>query len=121
MSPSTTWTSRSPSTATRSALRCATTSPRTGYRARYGGRWAASAADPYLARALAGHLRDANLIDELHAVLADTEWIQARLAHGQLPELIADYGYSDDVLSQQILRATNLGQASITVEGPHGP
>jgi hypothetical protein len=74
-----------------------------GYRQRYPDGWADSAADPYLGRALASHLHDARLGDELHAVLTDAAWIQTRLAHGQLPGLISDYGYGDDPLTRQIL------------------
>ena len=76
-----------------------------GYRLRYPGGWAESAGDPYLGRALAGHLHDAQLGNELRAVLTDTAWIQARLIHGQLPGLIPDYGYAGDPLTRQILRA----------------
>ena len=79
-----------------------------GYRLSYPGGWADAAADPYLARALAGHLHDAALGDELRAVLTDTAWIQARLTHGQLPGLISDYGYAGDPLTRQILRALRL-------------
>jgi hypothetical protein len=32
-------------------------------------------------------------------------WIQARLAAGQLPGLLSDYGYVGALLSQQIARA----------------
>jgi WD40 repeat protein len=81
-----------------------------GYRSRYPGGWTASATAPYLASALAGHLHgadhDSDHDGELRAVLTDVEWIQARVAaDGQLPGLLADYGYASDPLSQQIARA----------------
>jgi NB-ARC domain/WD domain, G-beta repeat/APAF-1 helical domain len=88
-----------------------------GYRLRYPGGWAESAGDPYLARALAGHLHNAQLGDELRAVLTDTAWIQARLTHGQVPGLITDYGYAGDPLTRQILRALR-GSAPILVADP---
>jgi len=80
-----------------------------GYRDRYPGGWADSAADPYLARNLAGHLHEAGRDRELRALLADVAWIQARVAGGQLPDLLADYGYaSDDPLTRQIERAVRM-------------
>ena len=79
-----------------------------GYRLRYPGGWAGSAADPYLARTLAGHLHDAGLGGELRTVLTDAAWIQTRLTHGQLPDLIPDYSYAQDSLTGQILRALRL-------------
>jgi len=88
-----------------------------GYRLRYPGGWAQSADDPYLARALAGHLYDAQAGDELRAVLTDTAWIQARLTHGQLPGLISDYGYPGDPLTRQILQALRVS-APVLVADP---
>jgi WD40 repeat protein len=44
----------------------------------------------------------------LRTLLTDVAWIQARLAAGQLPGLLADYGYASDPLSQQIPRALRL-------------
>jgi WD40 repeat protein len=87
-----------------------------GYRVRYPGGWAQSATDPYLAGALAGHLHDAGRNDELRAVLADVAWIKARLAVGQLPDLISDYGYADDPLSHQIARALRLSAPIIAAD-----
>jgi len=79
-----------------------------GYRERYPAGWAYSAADPYLARHLAGHLHDAGLGDELHDLLTDAGWIQARLSHGPVPDLIHDYRYARDPLTRQILRTLRL-------------
>ena len=79
-----------------------------GYRTRYPGRWANSAADNYLAGALAGHLHNAGHDDDLRALLSDVTWIQTRLAAAQLPDLLADYAYADDPLSQQIAWALRL-------------
>ena len=76
-----------------------------GYRLRYPDGWADSVTDLYLGRALAGHLHDANLGDELRAVLTDAAWIEGRLAHGPLADLIPDYKYAGDPLTRQILRA----------------
>jgi WD40 repeat protein len=88
-----------------------------GYRTRYPGGWASSAADPYLARALAGHLHNAARDDELRAfLLADVAWIQARIAAGQLPDLLADYGYVSDPASQQIARALRLSAHSLAAD-----
>ena len=79
-----------------------------GYRQRYPGGWPLSAADHYLANELVGHLYDADRNNELRKLLIDVDWIQARLAHGQIPELLADYRYANDVLTIQILRALRL-------------
>ena len=87
-----------------------------GYRLRYPSGWAASAADPYLAGQLAGHLYDAQLDDELRAVLTDVRWIQARLTHGHAYDLIADYGYAADPLSRQILRTLRLSARSLSAD-----
>jgi len=87
-----------------------------GYRLRYTGGWAASAADPYLAGQLAGHLYDAQLDDELRAVLTDVRWIQARLTHGHAYDLIADYGYAADPLSRQVLRTLRLAARSLSAD-----
>ncbi len=76
-----------------------------GYRNRYPRGWADSATDPYLAGTLAGHLHEAGHDGELRALLADVAWIQVRLAGGQLPGLLSDYGYADDPVTRQILRA----------------
>ncbi len=87
-----------------------------GYRLRYPGGWADSAADPYLASTLAGHLHDAHLNDELRAVLTDAPWIQARLTHGHPYDLIPDYGYAGDPLTRQILRTLRLSAASLAAD-----
>jgi WD40 repeat protein len=76
-----------------------------GYRLRYTGGWAGSVTDPYLAQTLTGHLHDAHLNAELRAVLTDPAWIQARLTHGPLAALVADYGLAVDPLTRQIRRA----------------
>jgi NB-ARC domain/WD domain, G-beta repeat/APAF-1 helical domain len=87
-----------------------------GYRLRYPSGWAGSAADPYLARTLAGHLHDAGLAGELHTLLTDAAWIQARLSHGQLPDLIPDYSYAQDPLPRQILRALRRSAAALAID-----
>ena len=87
------------------------------YRIRYPGGWADSANDAYLAHTLAGHLHDAGLDEELHATLTDAAWIQARLTHGRLPDLVLDFRYADDALSRQILRALQLS-AGVVVADP---
>jgi WD40 repeat protein len=87
-----------------------------GYRVRYPGGWAQSATDLYLAGALAGHLHAAGRDDELRTVLTDVAWIKARLAGGQLPDLISDYGYADDPLSHQIARALRLSAPIIAAD-----
>ena len=79
-----------------------------GYRNRYPRGWAGSATDPYLAGTLAGHLHEAGRDGELRALLTDAAWIQARLAGGQLPGLVSDYGYAGDPLTRQIVRALRL-------------
>jgi hypothetical protein len=79
-----------------------------GYRRRYPDGWADSVTDPYLGRTLAGHLHDANLGDELRALLTNPAWIEARLTHGPLPALIPDYGYARDPLTRQIVRALRM-------------
>ena len=79
-----------------------------GYRNRYPRGWAGSATDPYLAGTLAGHLHEAGRDGELRALLTDMAWIQARLADGQLPGLVSDYGYAGDPLTRQIVRALRL-------------
>jgi len=87
-----------------------------GYRARYTGGWAASAADPYLARALIGHLRDAGLDTELQAVLTDHAWIQTRLTQRQLPDLISDYRHTSDPLARQVMQALLLSAPALTAD-----
>ena len=87
-----------------------------GYRVRYPGGWADSAADRYLARALASHLHAADLGSELRAVLSDTAWIQARLTHGQLPDLIPDYSYAEDPLTREILRALRMSAPALAAD-----
>ena len=84
-----------------------------GYRMRYPEGWAASAADPYLARNLVGHMHDARLSSELRVVLTDTEWIQGRLALAPAYELIHDYRYAADPLTRQIMRALRLSATSL--------
>ena len=84
-----------------------------GYRSRYPGGWAGAAADPYLAGHLAGHLHEANLGGELHAVLTDISWIQARLARGSAQELIRDYSLAGDPLTRQIRRTLRLSASSL--------
>jgi WD40 repeat protein len=83
-----------------------------GYRQRYDG-WPLSASDHYLANELAGHLYEAGRSDELHMLLIDVDWIQARLAHGQMQDLLADYKYASDILEIQILRALRLSAAAL--------
>ena len=75
--------------------------------------WAGAAADPYLAGHLAGHLHEANLGGELHAVLTDISWIQARLARGSAQELIRDYSLAGDPLTRQIRRTLRLSASSL--------
>jgi WD40 repeat protein len=87
-----------------------------GYRDRYPGGWADSAADSYLARTLAGHLHEAHLDDELRAVLSDAPWIQARLTYGPPHDLIPDYGYAGDPLTRQILRTLRLSAAALAAD-----
>src|SRR5262249_20658357 len=89
----------------RDGLAAAPTPPVEGHRALCRGGWVGAAPDPYLAGALAGHLRDAGRDGELRALLADAAWIQARVAAAQLPGLLSDYGYASDPLSRQIARA----------------
>ncbi len=79
-----------------------------GYRVRYPTGWAVAVADAYLARSLASHLREADCDRELQALLADVAWIQGRVANGQLPGVLADFNYSDDLLDRQIARALRL-------------
>jgi WD40 repeat protein len=86
------------------------------YRARYPGGWAASATDPYLAGTLTGHLHDADRGSELRALLADVDWIQARLAAAQLPGLLADYRYAGDPLSQQIAKALRMSAHTLAAD-----
>jgi WD40 repeat protein len=84
-----------------------------GYRSRYPEGWADSAADPYLAGHLAGHLHEANRGEELHAVLTDISWIQARLTLGSAHELIRDYSLAADPLTRQIRRTLRLSASSL--------
>ena len=80
-----------------------------GYRNLYPSGWAAgSAANPYLAGTLAGHLHEAGRDRELRALLTDVAWIQARLAGGQLQGLLSDYRYAADPLTRQIVRVLRL-------------
>ena len=63
--------------------------------------------------ATAGHLQEANLGEELHAVLTDIGWIQARLARGSAYELIRDYSLAGDPLTRQIRRTLRLCASSL--------
>jgi hypothetical protein len=77
-----------------------------GYKVRYLAGWATSAADSYLGRALAGHLCRAHRTAELRVLLTDVRWIEARVANGQLNDLISDYQrYADDSRTHHIGRA----------------
>ena len=78
------------------------------YRRRYPTGWSLSAGDHYLANTLAGHLYDAGRDDELRMLLTSADWIQARLTHGQMAELLADYRYASDMLTIQVMRALRL-------------
>ena len=80
------------------------------------GTWADSAADSYLGSRLVGHLHAAGYVEELRTVLADVAWIRARLTHDRLGGLLADYGYADDVLSQEIVRALRLSADAIIAD-----
>jgi WD40 repeat protein len=80
------------------------------YGIRYAAGWSASASDQYLAGALISHLHQAGLDTEARAVLRDIRWIQARLAHGHLHDLISDYGHVTDPLSRQIAQALRLSE-----------
>ena len=86
------------------------------YRKQFPGGWADSAADPYLAGALAGHLHDAGRDGELQALLTDVAWIQARLVGGQLPGLLSDYGYVADPLTRQVVRALRLSSHILSTD-----
>ncbi len=88
-----------------------------GYRQRYPGGWHQSASDRYLASELAGHLYDAGRNSELHSLLIDADWIQARLMQGQMPDLLADYQFASDLLTIQILKALRLS-ASVLASNP---
>lgn len=79
-----------------------------GYRAHRYSDWAGAATDPYLGRALAGHLGAAGRDSELAALLSDMTWITGRLTEGQLQGLMADYGYSAEGVATQIGRALRL-------------
>ena len=84
-----------------------------GYRQRYEVGWPLSASDHYLASQLAGHLYEAGRNDELHMLLIDVDWIQARLTHGQIQDLLADYKYASDILEIQILKALRLSATAL--------
>ncbi|WP_165634818.1 NB-ARC domain-containing protein [Thermostaphylospora chromogena] len=86
------------------------------YRQAGTGTWADSAADSYLGSRLVGHLHAAGYVEELRTVLADVAWIRARLTHDRLGGLLADYGYADDVLSQEIVRALRLSADAIIAD-----
>ena len=80
------------------------------------GTWAHAAADPYLGPRLIGHLSAAGYAEELRTVLADVAWIRARLAHGGLSGLLADYDYADDALGLQIARALRMSADAVTAD-----
>ena len=89
-----------------------------GFRALYPYGWASLVTDPYLAGALAGHLHDAGLNDELEGLFANEAWIEARLAQGQLPGLVADFeDFAVRPRSQQIGKAIRLS-AQILADDP---
>lgn len=87
-----------------------------GYRQRYPDGWQLSASDHYLANSLAGHLYEAGRDEELRELLTDVNWIQARLARGQMHELLADYRYASDILTIQIVRALRLSAAVLAAD-----
>jgi len=49
--------------------------------------------EPYLWHHLAYHLREAGREDELHALLLDFDWLQARLDALDVNALLADYDW----------------------------
>jgi WD40 repeat protein len=61
------------------------------YRAQCHGGWASGPDDGYFYQHLAHHLRTAGRIPEVRALLLDLDWMQAQLAIGNLPGLLADF------------------------------
>ena len=61
------------------------------YAERCQGGWASGPDDGYFYQHLAHHLRHANRLPELQALLVDLEWMNAKLTSGNLSGLLADY------------------------------
>ena len=53
--------------------------------------WATGPDDGYFYQHLAYHLRNANRLPELRALLLDLDWMNAKLDSGNIPGLLADY------------------------------
>jgi WD40 repeat protein len=67
--------------------------------------WIWAAADPYLALTLPDHLDATGRHGELHDLLTNLDWLEARLANGTVHDLIRDYRHADDELTRDIGRA----------------
>ena len=61
------------------------------YREQCPGGWASGPDDGYFYQHLAHHLHQAGRIPELQALLLDLDWMNAKLATGNIPGLLADY------------------------------
>jgi WD40 repeat protein len=86
-----------------------------GYRRRFP-RWAESVRDPYASSALVGHLSRAGCAEEVKGLLLDYWWIAARLSAGELPSLLADYGYSEDPVCTAVSRALRLSAHALAAD-----
>jgi WD40 repeat protein len=86
------------------------------YRSTYPQGWIQAADDPYLAVNLVKHLARAERHEELRYLLSDIRWIYAKFSARGLRELLADYSYAEDPLSEAIRRALLLSAPALTAD-----
>ena len=76
------------------------------YRDRCPAGWASGPNDGYFYQHLAHHLRQADRIPELTALLLDLDWMTAKLATGTIPGLLADYDTLPDDPALRLVAST---------------
>jgi WD40 repeat protein len=79
------------------------------YRSRCDGLWSAGVDDGYFYRFLPYHLAAAGHASELRELLLEPSWIEAKLRHGDIVDILEDYGkYSTDRATQIMADAIRL-------------
>jgi WD40 repeat protein len=79
------------------------------YRQKCHGGWATCPDDGYFHQHLARHLQRADHLQELRTLLLDLDWMNAKLAAGNVPRLLADYGtLPSDPVVQLVANALRL-------------
>jgi WD40 repeat protein len=77
------------------------------YRSQLDGKnWTTLPEDGYITSRLAWHMVKANLVDELHSLLLNFDWLQRRLAEKDRIALLADYRYLPEDSSLRVVSTT---------------